>query len=356
MNKRYEIVDLLKAIGIISVIIGHSTIILPITHLRINEFVYLYQIMLFFFTAGFLYDEKYNEDTTSYIGKRFYGIFSRYFLYNTFFVALHNPLSVASLITAEAYSFDESVISFASGCTLNTREAMLGAFWFLPVLFFSCILFAVVFRFSHMLSRTVHNSYKASILLMIIAMLLFAIIGIYANKRNIFLPYHIQTAFLAVPVIFVGYITKKKFSLIERFLCLPGCIISCVLLYLIVYFNITKLALSRNIIGEASLFYPVTFLGMYFCMCLAKLFQTLPSNKIRKFINFIGQNSFHFMALHFLMFKLLDRAISLLVGDPDSIASNFPYSYNLGLIYTFISVALISIVISLTRRIVKHFR
>ena len=62
MKKRFDLVDSLKGIGMISIIIGHSVSILPITCLKIGCFVYLYHIMLFFFSTGFLYDERNNSD------------------------------------------------------------------------------------------------------------------------------------------------------------------------------------------------------------------------------------------------------------------------------------------------------
>lgn len=348
MNQRNEMLDSVKGIGMLSIIIGHSLTTLPITHMKLGSFVYLYHIMLFFFVAGFLYDDnKYNQygRIPAYIGKRFYGIFKLYVLYNTGFVLLHNLLVSFSLITAESYSPNECLIWLLSGVTMQTNEAMLGAFWFLPVFFVSNVLFCLTFCIVIEISSHFCNHQIIAKTLMFISMLLFAIIGLYTNQCGMYLSYHIQTAFLAVPVMYIGYIVKTKYSIISPLFCWIGCFVSCVFLCLIVYFNVITVELSVNQIGNPVLFYPVTCLGLYFCMCLSHVLQRCtPAHKV---LSFVGRYSFHFMALHFITFKILDRLISLVRCDSETVAKLFPHSYDLGLTYTVVSVIVISILITL---------
>jgi len=339
--------DILKGIGVLSVILGHSVAVLPLLHVRIGEFVYLYHIMVFFFPVGFLYDQKYADNPGAYIGKRFYGIFIRFVVYNALFVVLHNALAAAALIVSEPYSLDQIIIWLAAGCVLQTNETLLGAFWFLPVLFVACVLFGT----------SVTLSYKASkrgrpALFMAAFALLFAAVGLYMNSRGMFLSYHIQTAFLAVPILYLGWVVKRYFEAIRRCLSLPGCIASGALLYLCVHFHVIGIELSRNQIGNVFLFYPVSVLGIYFCLCLSEFVKrALPIT--RRALVYIGKHSFHYMALHFLVFKLLDRAVSLFNGDPEATFSVFPHAYDLGLLYPISAVAVISAVLWLTGSVKK---
>lgn len=45
-EERYEMIDILKGIGMVSMMIGHSVWVLPVTHFRIGEFIYLYHIII----------------------------------------------------------------------------------------------------------------------------------------------------------------------------------------------------------------------------------------------------------------------------------------------------------------------
>lgn len=48
--------DIVKAIGIISIVMGHCcySIMIPALNVSVGEFVYSYHLMVFFFVAGFL--------------------------------------------------------------------------------------------------------------------------------------------------------------------------------------------------------------------------------------------------------------------------------------------------------------
>lgn len=77
---RYTIIDVAKAIGIISVMFGHACTELPITHLRIARFVYFYHLMIFFFVAGFCFnEEKTMQNPSKPIGKNSFHFMALHF-------------------------------------------------------------------------------------------------------------------------------------------------------------------------------------------------------------------------------------------------------------------------------------
>ena len=77
-----------------------------------------------------------------------------------------------------------------------------------------------------------------------------------------------------------------------------------------------SIELSVNQILHPALFYPVTLLGIYFCMGLAKMLSRNPYTE--KFFSMVGKESFHIMALHFLGFKIVDRIYSAVYGITDA--------------------------------------
>ena len=56
-GKRNSTMDIVKAIGIISIVMGHCcySIMIPALNVSVGEFVYSYHLMVFFFVAGFFY-------------------------------------------------------------------------------------------------------------------------------------------------------------------------------------------------------------------------------------------------------------------------------------------------------------
>ena len=55
--------DIVKAIGIISIVMGHCcySIMIPALNVSVGEFVYSYHLMVFFFVAGFFYKREYHK-------------------------------------------------------------------------------------------------------------------------------------------------------------------------------------------------------------------------------------------------------------------------------------------------------
>ena len=365
-SQRYSIIDITKAIGIISIIIGHSVRSLPLTGIRLGVFVYLYHLMVFFFCSGFCFDEKKYRANGHVIlcGKKVITTGWLFFKYNLLFVIFHNILFALHFIPASPYSIREMMIHAANGLVFQTGESMLGAFWFLFVYLLAIVVFTGVFFVSE---RTVHNfalgmsgianknetRIKPSFVfnvMMVMIMALFALIGLYYNAKEIYLSFHIQTAFLAIPVIYIGWMAQKHFSTIERFLGLPSLIISAVLLYCCAE-NSIQIELSVNRLGKWYLFYPISITGIIFCLSLAKIIMKWRFGS--KVMSFIGKRTFHYMALHFLIFKLTDNIIGRIQNDSFELITKFPTSYNIGLAYTVVAVAVISMILLLYDRTIK---
>ena len=350
--QRNSTIDIIKAIGIISVMIGHSIVQLPIVHINIGQFVYLFHITIFFFASGITYSEKYDDNLPLFCGRRFMGIFLKFIIYNALFVFLHNTLSRMSLISAAPYAFSDIMIWVASGFVMQTNEAMLGTFWFLPVLVVSCILFALARLASVHVSCIIKNKTSFQIS-MIIIMLFYAGAGLYYNYAGMYLAYHIQTSFLSAPFIYIGFLVKQQYGRFEKYFSRIGYLISAAFLFLLVAVFNFQIELSVNLIISPLLFYPVSLLGIYFCMSLANTTRQHP--RISKAMAYIGKNSFHYMALHFTMFKIVDLiAVKLFHCSPEAL-SEFPHSYEFGLLYVLVSLALITSILLIYEKVINRF-
>lgn len=325
-NKRNPYIDILKAIGIISIVIGHGTngtVPLPFS---IVSFVYTYHLMIFFFTAGYCFKASDAATPFVFIGKRLKGILPLYVIYNLIFTFLHNILVYMNVLpNLTMYTPSSFLYSFFNSFTLSTAETLLGAFWFLPVLLFAELFFVLIFHFGEKLGK--YGTY-----LHILAFLGSAIVGIILNSQGYYLSYHMQTSVLALPIMYVGYFLKHHMDTIKKYCTWWGGLISAAIIVLILNKTSLYIELSVNSIMSPYLFYPVTFLGIYFCMCLAALIEK--NSMTEKLFAYIGKNSFHIMALHFLCFKIVDFAYYHVAGFSDaSILQMFPSSFPIWPVY-----------------------
>ena len=103
--------------------------------------------------------------------------------------------------------------------------------------------------------------------------------------------------------------------------------------------KIGMIELSVNQIMHPALFYPVTLIGILFCLCLAEGIK-----KVRPFCKMfatIGKNSYHIMALHFLAFKCVDLVAVRIFKDGNDVLGKFTVSYeNLWWIYYIAGIAI----------------
>jgi len=173
----------------------------------------------------------------------------------------------------------------------------------------------------------------------ILAICCFAILGIYFNTKDMLLPYHMQTSLLAIPIMYVGYWLKNNLEKVKKYFGVIGGGTSVLLLVFILNETGQFIELSINKILSPALFYPVTLLGMYFCMCLATLIE---KNTItRQVFSYIGKNCFHIMALHFLCLKLVDFVYYHMMGmDEISVLMTFPFSFKIKPVYYVVGVGL----------------
>jgi hypothetical protein len=110
--------------------------------------------------------------------------------------------------------------------------------------------------------------------------------------------------------------------------------------------------LSASQIITPYLFYPATFLGINYCLALAKVISTFKYS--RKLFAYVGKNSFHIMALHFVCLKLVDVIYGLITNQPPEIYSKFPFAFDLWYIYYPVGIFLPLGIIELCKLLKKY--
>ena len=105
-KKRDITIDIIKALGIIGMVMGHSGS--PIT-----KFIYLFHMAIFFIASGYCYNTKNTDsidDVLKYIKKKFVSLWFPYVLWTAIYSLLHN-----FFITINVYTDNPLLLSYVEG-------------------------------------------------------------------------------------------------------------------------------------------------------------------------------------------------------------------------------------------------
>lgn len=330
--KRDTTIDLLKGIGITSIVIGHVRGYLP-GGFPIVAYVYTYHIMVFLFVAGMCFKPQNNTPPYMQIGKRLGGLLPLYTIYSIFFVACHNLFRKVHILSNDIpkYGKREIIQNILNSLSFGTSERLLGEFWFVPMFFMAASFFIIIFYKMEQIKKTIWGH--------ILAMFVCSIVGIVLNYKEVYLNYHIQTSILGISIIYLGCFYKKYRMKFEKYLKWWYAPILGTMIWGILSLKIGMIELSVNQIMHPALFYPVTLIGILFCLCLAEGIKKV--RPLCKMFATIGKNSYHIMALHFLAFKCVDLVAVRIFKDGNDVLGKFTVSYeNLWWIYYIAGIAI----------------
>lgn len=330
-KERIVLVDMLKCIGIVSIVIGHGMAVSPFLNLPLGAFVQNYHIMIFLFVAGFLFSEKNAQKPISYIYNRFKKLMWLTIVFSFIFILLHNCFCSLNMIDSSYYSFSDMLNKFGLSMIWFHMETLLGTFWFIPMFFFATAIFAIMF--------SIARATKKPVYLHLFFILLTMTAGLLLNVYHITIigPWHIQISLLGIPIIYLGYFVKLYWNKLEKYFTGGETLLALFLLILInKYVGWNDLA--SNHILNPYLFYPVSIVAIGFCIGLAKLFSR--SKTTTEICCYIGKHSFDIMALHFMSFKLIDIIYGAITNAQASAISRFPQAFDLNYLYVIVGIVL----------------
>lgn len=314
-QQRIRYWDIIKAIGIIAVIIGHAP-----TSVAVTKTVYSFHLMLFFFAAGATFAPKNSEsfETLSrFTGKMVLKNLRLFFTYNCIFALLHNLFVSMGILESSAYTLGNIVKAALLSFTFYAPESYEGAMWFVPVLMVSLIIMGAIL----LTTRRLKNAKIANGVIFALS----AIFAMLLYQHEITLAYFLQVSFLALPITFVGYLYSENRFTLDRYITWYGAVIAGALMWVILRTSGGMVELSVNQIISVVHFYPLTLAGIYVCLYLGKLIE---SSVIANSVSYIGRKSFHLMAMHFAAFKLMDFLYCKLWKTADITQLNaFPSSH-----------------------------
>lgn len=302
-------INLLKALAILIVVAGHLEFSL------IPMFPpYSYQVILFFFIAGMLFNPEYKF--LDYIKRRFNSLLKPYFFYCIFYLILTIAISpfVHKFWGLPISLKNEIIMPFLTGHQLD----LISPLWFVPCLFITLIIYKLCsyIKCSNYVKLGIYFSLSLS--------------AIYFQKYALNIKFlWIFRSMFALFFIELGYLYKNKLKHNIN-------IFSHKILYFVLILQ-SILWLSNQdytpqdgiglhfllVWGEYNnLIVPIltSLTGIYICLFIVELLFDKIKNW--KFVEKIGKNSYHIMANHLFVFNIITYSILAIKELDFSIKNN----------------------------------
>lgn len=331
LKKRDTYWDVIKGIGILSIVLGHSQLF----HLEVSW----YQIPIFFLVAGYLFKEESVDDYQTYFIKKIKSIWIPFCIYNVLFILLHNVFLYIGMYSLDnntmfmthyfnRYELVQQIVAVVLGGNL---AILCGPTWFIAYFMAGMLLFGSLVYVSR---KFFYN--KRQIILFILITLC-TILGFNLINRGMALALNSQIAMQLMIVMYAGMIMRKYNVVKSKFVYYGGA----VSIPVICYAESENIACCMivGVFPNWALGLCISFAAMHVLLVFAKLIC-----KIKVFediISFIGKESYHIMALHLLGFKLFSL-ILIMMGLVDySILADFLYTELEWLKYVYVAFSII---------------
>lgn len=315
-SNRISWVDSAKGLGIILVVLGHTS--LP---QEIKTYIYSFHMPLFFFLSGVVFNEK--KNFSAFLKGKLKGIVIPYFIISIityiFWILVTRHIGANSA----KISIFKPIIGMFYSTPAGTWLAHNVFIWFLTTLFVVEISFYFV-------NKLVNNK-----LLKIIILLLFSIIGYLYAGFSFRLPWGIDIAFTAIVFYGAGFLVKNYVVdniRISKPYYLVVMVISLVLSVFTSQIN-GYIDLSGLIYKNYFLLYISAFCGITFWILLAKL---VAQSKVMKFI---GKNSIVYFSFQGIALGICNALIVFIAKIP--IVSTEKSLY-WGIVFTIFSLCILT--------------
>lgn len=290
MNKRIVWLDMLKGWGMLLVMLGH---------VKIPDFlivyIYSFHMPLFFFISGYVFNIDKYKNTVEFFKSKSRSLLIPYLsfsLLNYIFwlmfrrFANHNP------------AIYKPLIGILIGMRGSEWAICTGTLWFVLALFISEIFLFFIIKYSKNKNKNI-----------ITWLLVFTFLGCLYNKFvGVRLIWSIDVSFIAVGFLGLGYLTRKN-DLISIIKGKKNIILLCLISVFASVLNGGN-DMFKGVYGNYIIFYIASIAGIAINIIFIK---NLPNIKL---LNFIGKNTFIYLAFHqYIVFSVLNKISYKLIGN-----------------------------------------
>lgn len=330
MKKRNIQLDIAKGIGIILVVLGHTAF--PYTH-----FIYLFHLAIFFIMSGYFFKEDYVKDFNSFkffIINKIKRLYLPFVIGNSICILLNNffiNINLYSNLTHNYFTIKDMFINIFKILLFKGTSEMLGATWFLQILFLIMIFYAIIEYFI----KKVKNSNVIQ-LLVSITMLFIGYILAIKNINIKIIPIQVFTCYILFDF-------GRKFKNIRprtEFKFRP--IILIILFFALIIFNkIGTIEISLNQYTNPLYFISVSIIGWLFVYEVS--YYLAKTKFVSEFIQYIGKNTMIILILHFAVFKFVNFLGIIILNKDITLVGTFPVLFKDNcwwIIYTILGIGI----------------
>ena len=306
VKKRIEAIDVAKGLAMLFVVMGHSI-------QSARPLISSFDVVIYFFLSGYCYNEmKYNqkiENLFFLFKQRLKNLYLPFVKYGLLFVLLHNifykihfysiPDVWPSNHMEYFYNMNDWIHAVLGILTFSRIEQLLVPFWFLPALFSSTMIVAII---SYIVVKFNFSEYSRAVLILGFFSIFCFIqqdMSLESMKANKLLRICMISS-LGALIFYIGILTKKyikeiKFNIQLAMIAFLFLIINCLYgIIVIPAFNFSSPAFY--------ILYAIA--GIYLTLYISNKISII-SNTLKNILKYIGTITIEVMALQFISFKLV---------------------------------------------------
>ena len=281
--------DIVKGIGIILMVVGHSGVSTPVAN-----FIYLFHMALFFMASGYVWKDSKVSDLPTLlksIWSRVKGLWIPYAVANGIYTLMTNLFVKMHIYPPEQFLTPKQiVINLVKNILFASDTTMGGASWFLRTLFFVSLV--------HMVVRYIATKIKFG-KVFFAAVIVVTLAGAeYVNLTRIEFFMGLQTCFCGYAAYLFGMLLRrvdaKKYIAKFRYL---AAVLGFGLVLLLSQFDTIGLGVGN--IGCLPFYFAASLCGWVMTWGVAEIVKGAPA----RFLAFCSRSSVWIVLAHFLAFK-----------------------------------------------------
>lgn len=350
-NQRFIEVDMVKGMAIILVVMGHDAA--PKKNL-----IYLFHMAVFFIASGYVNKLKYSQSgkqVKEFICNKLKTLWIPYVIYCAIFILGNNLF-----VRWNLYTTNSAITDYVQGPyirTFNTlsltdrlskifhdtllfqgEPQLLGAIWFLRVLFIVAVMHCIL---SYLIRIFIRNT-SVGLCIHSVVSLAFLFLGQSGFiQKTAFLNLQIPVVFTVYCLYHLGFVMRQLqlMRYVERTKVAAVTAAGASIL-LLLFDRIGTIELGSNQIVSVPFYISVSVLGWLLLYTVSWLFKR--NRLLANGLSLIGEYSLYIMIFHFIAFKLVNGVVALYHGWPSYTIAAFPVLTETGgwwLLYTIIGVA-----------------
>lgn len=356
-QKRNDAIDILKGIGILLVIVGH-------TYGPMTNFIYLFHMPIFFMAAGYCYSAKYSESLfglAKLAKRRLRSLWFPYALINIIFILLNNFFIDINFYTTDEslieqvptfykqipghyYSANEILNKIVHALLFNQSTQLTGATWFLEVLFFATLGFAAVDYIIRKITFAKNN--KVRVAFHCIVLSVFLVISEFKSQIPFLGKYRLATILVVIGLFEMGLLYKiieKKIHLRFKYILMIAVLSNFALIVLNFFGSID---LSSHSYSSLMFLFLTSVLGWLMIYGFSQIISK--NNFLRKIFKFYGKNSLVILMVHLLFYKPVTILLVNINNLPNYMIASFPVltvDNGLWIVYSIVNILLCTLLV-----------